>query len=202
MCCGRETVDSLTKTVDSMSNEYTIYEIAKHLDIHPNTARKYAKESSVSGYLIKREGGGEVRLYTEDDFNAIQETVDSRVNRSESTGLAFSQVQEIVKQAVDSVAKESTAQVQAMLEEIGQNLAEFPEMRSQLEKVATHLDTLQADTKQREDTLIELMQANHEAAERRSAAQEAQLAELRSELSELKKPWWERWLRRERNEDG
>ena len=175
-------VDNGRQNGRQVSMEYTLYQIADLLGVHFNTVKRYAREAGATGTLEKREEGGNVRLYSEQEFHQIRDAVDRRVDRSESTALAPSQVQEIVRQAVDTVNKESTAQIQRLKTDMETLLANMEEFREQWEK----------ETRRRE-----------EEARKREETHQAELVEIREKLAashretealqeELRRPWWAR----------
>ncbi len=67
------------------------------------------------------------------------------------------------------------------------------DLRTELQEVRKAQVEDREIAQRREETLLEIMQANHEAEERRAKEQAAQLETLRAELAELKKPWWKWW---------
>ena len=70
------------------------------------------------------------------------------------------------------------------------------DLRTELQELKEATRERDAEAQRREETLLELMQSNHEAEERRATEQTAQLEALREELAELKKPWWKWWWRK------
>lgn len=77
--------------------EYTLYQMAEILGLHYNTVRRYCSELGISGRMEKRDGGGRVKLFSEDDLHSLRERIDSKVvPRVESTALALNELQNAV----------------------------------------------------------------------------------------------------------
>jgi DNA-binding transcriptional MerR regulator len=205
-----------------MNQEYTIYEIALLLGIHPNTARKYARESGISGTLVQRKQGGKVRLYSEADLQKIQEAMVARVNHIESANRTLLQVQALVKQAVNTDDKESTEKALISAQELIKQAVNTDDKESTdqghaalvvLEEVQAAVRSLgavmedlrtalaagqeaaqqQAEAaRQREEALLKQLAAGHEEARHREAELTARLDAIQEALE---RPWWDRWLR-------
>jgi DNA-binding transcriptional MerR regulator len=182
-----------------MNQEYTIYEIAALLQIHPNTARKYARESGISGALVQRKKGGEVRLYSEADLQKIRETGGSRVIPLKSTDRTLLQVQALMKQAANADDQESTDQGPAalvVLEEVQvavrSLVAATEELRAALAAGQEAAQQQSEAARQREEALLKQLAAGREEARRREAELTARLDALQEALE---RPWWDHWRR-------
>ena len=202
----------------------TVTEAAKQLEVSPRTIRRWCNTGKLTGERVEGKYGDEWRVLLEPGQPGqpgqspdTSESAPSDQSESETSPGSTpspdspdspdmaepSKESEVVSGVVSEVSEpiptgDPLLRSMVIWNWMSEVVSGLSELQQTVKDQQDQLQAEQESSRQREETLLEILQANHEAEERRATEQTAQIEALRTELAELKRPPWWAWWRKKR----